>query len=188
MKPTVPSPVRYPPSGRLAVWLGVSVVAVDQLTKVWAVYTLAHPAGGTPTVLGGWLSLVLVTNNGAAFGILADRGILFILVGIVLSAVLLLYARLLPNRRPLLQASLGLQLGGAVSNLADRLRVGHVIDFIDVRYWPVFNVADSAIVCGVGLLVFYLLTNPGSDRGTPSRRAPTKNSTVSLERSPERGP
>lgn len=149
-------PSARPPLGAIPAWLGATVIAVDQLTKVWATLVLVHPPGGTPSVLGGWLSLILVTNTGAAFGLLANQGVLFVLVGLVLGGVLLIYTRLLPRGRPLLQISLGLQLGGAISNLADRIRVGHVIDFIQVRYWPVFNLADCAIVVGVALLVYHL--------------------------------
>lgn len=140
--------------------VGMAVVVADQATKLWAANSLSTAPTNSPSILDGWLSLVLTTNDGAAFGILADRGILFIVVGLVLSGVVLIFARVLPHRRPLLQLSLGLQVGGAVGNLSDRIRVGHVIDFIQIRYWPVFNLADTAIVCGVGLLVYFLLSQP----------------------------
>ncbi|HXT36041.1 MAG TPA: signal peptidase II [Chloroflexota bacterium] len=143
--------------------VGMAVVVADQCTKLWAVNSLSG-SSSTPSILDGWFSLVLTTNDGAAFGILADRGILFIVVGLVLSGVVLIFARVLPRRRPLLQVSLGLQVGGAVGNLSDRIRVGHVIDFIQIRYWPVFNLADTAIVCGVGLLVYFLLSQPDPRR------------------------
>jgi len=163
---------RGQPIGALTTWVGTAAIVADQCTKIWAVNSLSGSSSGAPSVLAGWLSLVLTTNDGAAFGILADRGLLFILVGLVLSGAVLVFARLLPNRRPLLQVSLGLQVGGALGNLADRLRVGHVIDFIQIRYWPVFNLADSAIVCGVGLLVYYLLSTPepNRDRGDNHQR------------------
>ena len=146
--------------GALSTGVGIAVVVADQATKLWAVNSLSGSSAGVPSILDGWLSLVLTTNDGAAFGILADRGILFIVVGVILSGVVLVFARVLPSRRPLLQVSLGLQVGGAVGNLSDRIRVGHVIDFIQIRYWPLFNLADSAIVCGVGLLVYFLLSQP----------------------------
>jgi len=153
--------------------VGILIVVADQMTKIWAVNSLSGSSAGVPSILDGWLSLVLTTNDGAAFGILADRGILFIVVGLVLSGVVLVFARVLPSRRPLLQVSLGLQVGGAVGNLSDRIRVGHVIDFIQIRYWPVFNLADSAIVCGVGLLVYFLLSQP-DPRRTDQGRDPTQ--------------
>ncbi len=156
-----------PRVGVLASAVGMAVVVADQGTKLWAINSLSGSSSGTPSVLDGWLSLVLTTNNGAAFGILADRGLLFVAVGLVLSGVVLVFARLLPNRRPLLRVSLGLQVGGAVGNLSDRVRVGHVIDFIQIRYWPVFNLADTAIVCGVALLVYFLLANPDPHRAQP---------------------
>ncbi|HEY8284359.1 MAG TPA: signal peptidase II [Chloroflexota bacterium] len=165
----------------LASAVGMAVVVADQGTKLWAINSLSGSSAGAPSVLDGWLSLVLTTNSGAAFGILADRGLLFVAVGLVLSGVVLVFARLLPNRRPLLRVSLGLQVGGAVGNLSDRIRVGHVIDFIQIRYWPVFNLADTAIVCGVALLVYFLLSNPDPHRAQPgsgpeSRTGPAERS------------
>ncbi len=166
------------PAGALTTWVGTGVVVVDQATKLWAVHSLSGSPPGGQSILNGWLSLILTTNDGAAFGLLADRGILFILVGLVLSGIVLIFARLLPHRRPLLQVSLGLQVGGAVSNLADRFRVGHVVDFIRIRFWPVFNLADSAIVCGVGLLVFYLLSTPDPRRGNGGQKQRSRAETT----------
>ena len=105
------------------------------------------PPTGAQDILDGWFRLVLITNNGAAFGLLGGSGMLFVVVGLVICAVLMVYAYL-PSRTPILQASLGLQLGGAIGNLTDRVRLGHVVDFIQIRFWPIFNLADSAIVCG----------------------------------------
>jgi signal peptidase II len=78
-------------------------------------------------------------------------------------------------RHPVLPVALGLVIGGSVSNLADRVRLGFVTDFLDFRYWPAFNVADSCIVIGVGILLAALLLTerePGSGRGdsAPPRR------------------
>ena len=70
----------------------------------------------------------------------------------------------------LIKISLGLQLGGAVGNLIDRLLYGHVVDFIDFKLWPVFNLADTSIVLGVALLAFALLREPTEDRTFPAAR------------------
>ena len=72
------------------------------------------------------------------------------------SASLVLYYRYLPTGSWLVRLSLGLQLGGAIGNLLDRIRYGHVVDFIDIGFWPIFNVADMAIVTGVGILAYCL--------------------------------
>jgi signal peptidase II len=133
---------------------------VDQLTKQWATFALsADPVDG-PSAFGGWVDLTYTTNTGAAFGVLADRGILFLIIGMVVLGVVVAYWRFLPKQRPLLRASLGLQLGGAAGNLIDRVRIGHVVDFIQVRDWPVFNLADVAIVGGVALLMYHLAFTP----------------------------
>ena len=95
------------------------------------------------------LAITYVTNSGVAFGLFKEAGTFFIfLAGIVIAAILYSLRRL-PAQQRLVRIALGLALGGAVGNLIDRLRLGYVIDFIDFRFWPVFNVADSAIVAGV---------------------------------------
>ncbi len=161
--------------GALTAGLGIAALLLDQVTKAWARQTLPTHLAGAPSILDGWFSLVLTTNKGAAFGLLSGSDLLLVVVGLVLCAVVAVYAYL-PSRTPLLQVSLGLQLGGAVSNLADRLRLGHVVDFIQIQFWPIFNLADSAIVCGVGLLAYYLLFTSDPNRsstGGPPTRAPS---------------
>ena len=84
------------------------------------------------------------------------------IVAIVVVAIIAVYYRHLSAGQWLVKLSLGLQLGGALGNLLDRLRYGHVIDFIDFKVWPVFNLADSAITVGVAILAYCLLR---SERG-----------------------
>ncbi len=145
-----PSGTEAWPAGVLTAGVGLCVIVADQAAKAWAVASLSPPTGAQ-SLLAGWLRLVLITNNGAAFGLLGGSDLLFVMVGLVMCAVVMVYAYL-PSRIPILQASLGLQLGGAIGNLTDRVRIGHVVDFIQIKFWPIFNLADSAIVCGVGLL------------------------------------
>ncbi|MGH2347725.1 MAG: signal peptidase II, partial [Chloroflexota bacterium] len=109
------------PPGALTAGLAIIVLVVDQVAKAWARQTLPTHLAGAPSILDGWFSLVLTTNNGAAFGLLGGSDLLLVVVGLVLCAVMAVYAHL-PSRTPLLQVSLGLQLGGAISNLTDRLR------------------------------------------------------------------
>jgi signal peptidase II len=156
-------PVSAGPSitaGGSLIAIALMVVGVDQLSKHLATAALSNYPDGGPTFAGGWLTLTYTTNTGAAFGVLADRGVLFLLIGIVVLCVAVAYWRFLPSRNPLLRISLGLQLGGACGNLLDRVRYGYVVDFIEVRYWPVFNVADASIVVGVLILIYYLLVQP----------------------------
>ena len=89
-------------------------------------------------------------------------------IAVVVVVVIVVYYRYLPGNQWLVQASLGLQLGGALGNLLDRLSHGHVIDFIDFKVWPVFNVADSSVFVGVVILAYYLLRH-GEDWGLEIR-------------------
>jgi signal peptidase II len=141
------------------------LVAADQITKYLVVSNLGLYESWTPIpALKGRLDIHYVTNTGAAFGLFQNGGLFFVIVAVVVSLIILLYYRHLADGQWLIRLSLGLQLGGAVGNLIDRIRLGHVIDFIDVHFWPVFNVADSAIVVGVFLLAFLLLREDYAER------------------------
>jgi signal peptidase II len=135
----------------------LATFVVDQLSKSLAV-TYLQPVGSIPLV--GFLRLTYVENRGAAFGLLQNQTLLFILVGLVVVGGLIASYRHLPTVPPLLNLALGLQLGGALGNLVDRIRQGYVVDFVDLTWWPVFNVADSAIVVGVCAMAYYLLWPP----------------------------
>lgn len=158
------------PSRRLYLGLSLGVVLLDQITKILVDRTLELHA--SRSVVDGLLSLTYVRNRGAAFGLLADAGLpyqsaLFTLVSLVALAAIGLYAWRLPPAHRLAQGALALVMGGAVGNLIDRARLGHVIDFVDVywgvHHWPAFNVADSAISIGVALLVLDMLRAPHTD-------------------------
>ena len=98
-----------------------------------------------------------VSNTGAAFGLFPSGGNLFMIVGIVVSVFIIFYNTRLPANHYLYRVALGLQLGGALGNLINRLRIGHVTDFLDFGPWPIFNVADMCVVAGVFLLAFLML-------------------------------
>jgi signal peptidase II len=137
--------------------VALAIVVLDQLVK-WLV--LARFAPGERLELAGFFNLVLVFNKGAAFSFLADaQGWQTpLLVAFALGAALTVSVLLVrsPGRR-LFCAGLALILGGAIGNVIDRLRFGHVVDFIDLHaggwHWPAFNVADSAITVGAALLI-----------------------------------
>ena len=101
-----------------------------------------------------------VTNTGAAFGLFPSGSLVFTLVALLVAGVIVLYNFRLPPGQLLLRVALGLQLGGALGNLIDRLRLGHVTDFLDFGTWPVFNLADASIVAGVTLLAILTLREP----------------------------
>lgn len=132
------------------------VLVVDQLTKTYVARGIDRH-GGPISLFGGNLSLDLVHNTGAAFGILPNQTLLFILVAAAIVTALIVSYRRLAHGPIMLRIGLGLILGGALGNLLDRVRLGYVIDFIDLHWWPVFNVADSCIVIGVVLLVGTLM-------------------------------
>ena len=105
----------------------------------------------------GFFRITHTFNTGSAFGLFQDQNIPLILASVVGITILVLIYR--GQRRPtnLLRLSLGLQLGGAAGNLVDRLRIGHVTDFVDVGPWPIFNVADSSIVVGLIILAWMFI-------------------------------
>jgi signal peptidase II len=155
-------------------WFLVScaIVLADQLTK-WIV--LARFAPGERLGVTAFFNLVLAFNKGAAFSFLAGAGgwqtpllVAFALAAAVLVSVLLVRS---PGRG-LFCAGLALILGGAVGNVIDRLRFGHVVDFLDLHaggwHWPAFNVADSAITLGAALLILDGFRHHEGRAGAPS--------------------
>jgi signal peptidase II len=136
------------------------VLLLDQFTKQLAI---DHVSRGEPVEIIFGLKLANVRNSGIAFGLLEDAGDTVVLVLTIASLVLLTAYFVAHANRPGLWLAVGLVVGGALGNLADRARIGAAIDFIDPPLWPAFNLADVAIVCGVALLVFVLLEPPEGD-------------------------
>jgi signal peptidase II len=135
----------------LAAAVAAVVVVVDQWTKTLALHGLADG----PVHLFWTLRLNLSFNSGAAFGLGRGVGPIVLVLGVVMLVLLLGLGRLAMSRT-LAALALGLLVGGAAGNLADRLfrdNGGAVIDFIDFQWWPIFNAADIAITFGAGLLV-----------------------------------
>lgn len=131
------------------------VLALDQATKQLAVAAIER--GRSNDVFVG-LELTNTRNTGVAFGFLQDRALIVGLLIAVALALLLGYFAL-NAARPLLWLPVGMLLGGAIGNLADRVREGAVIDFIDPAWWPAFNLADASIVLGV-LVLLYAMDRP----------------------------
>ena len=133
------------------------VVAADQILKQLVVSSIER--GEERDVFFG-IDLTYVRNEGVAFGALGDGGTLVVVLTAAALALLTLYVALHTNR-PLLWLPAGAVAGGALGNLADRVRVDSVTDFIDLPLWPAFNLADVAIVLGVAGLAFVFMEDPG---------------------------
>ena len=131
------------------------VVIIDQITKAIAVTKLA--SGPVPAI-GDIVSLSLVRNTGAAFGLFRHQTTAFIFISLIAIAFTIFY---LVKRKVNFYLPFALILGGAVGNLVDRLRFGYVVDFIDLHFWPVFNVADSCIT--IGAIFLFVMIMRGKD-------------------------
>jgi signal peptidase II len=140
-------------------WAGLGAVvlaaiAADQLTKL--IVSSQLELDDAVHVVGPF-SIHHVQNSGIAFGLFASAtAIVTALTALAVGWMLLFFARS-GARHPVLPVALGLLIGGSTSNLIDRIRLGHVTDFLDLRYWPAFNLADSFIVIGVAILFVALL-------------------------------
>ena len=141
--------------------VATGVLLADQASKLSIQQQFAACDQSSRPLVPGWVAFADTCNKGAAFGLLANETLLFVLIALVISGVLVAYVRFLPAHRPWLRLSLSLQLGGALGNLLDRLRQGYVVDFIALKAWPVFNIADACIVVGVLILAYHLLLVQG---------------------------
>lgn len=158
-----------------AQWLAFGAVATaavvaDQVTKTAIARTLE--LGETVELLGP-IAIQHVQNPGIAFGLLASRTTFVIAITLVAVVAIVWFFARSGRRHPLLPVALGLVLGGSVANLLDRIRLGHVTDFLDVSVWPAFNLADSFIVVGVALVfgALVLSDRPRPVSGTRGARA-----------------
>jgi signal peptidase II len=164
------SAAERPLGASLTQWLGLGAIAAaaigaDQLTK--HIVSSKLRLDDQVHVLGPfWIHHV--QNSGIAFGLFASAtSVVIFLTGLAVAWMLWFFARA-GARHPVLPVALGFVIGGSISNLLDRVRIGHVTDFLDLRYWPAFNLADSFIVAGVGILLAALLAADREPR-RPSR-------------------
>lgn len=150
--------------------IAIIIIILDQLTKQMAINSLKDSAG--ISIIGDFLRLTYVENRGAAFGILANQRLFFI---VVTSIILIVIIGILVTRGDTLakitKVSMYLIMSGAVGNLIDRVRFGYVVDFIDVRFgslynFPVFNIADMSIVIGTTIVTVLILFDRYEDRSS----------------------
>lgn len=133
------------------------VFALDQLTKFLVLKYIPYSQSWSFfPALARIFRFTFITNTGAAFGMFPQLGSAFMVVAIVVVLAIILFYRHLPTDNIWIRLSLGLQLGGAMGNLLDRMMHGYVVDFIDIGFWPIFNLADLSIVVGVTILAYFL--------------------------------
>lgn len=140
----------------------LSVIVIDQATKYLVLQ--AFTEGHTTQIIPGFFNLTLVFNPGAAFGLFPNFKYFFLIFATVAIIIIFFVAYTYARNNIVLQMFLGLVVGGACGNLIDRIRIGHVVDFLDFYissyHWPSFNIADSAICIGMGVLTYMLIKYP----------------------------
>ena len=150
---------------KLAIIAG-SIIIFDQITKAVILNTL--PLYESVTAIPGFFNITHIHNPGGAFGLFADqslilRKILFLFISSLAVFFVLYFYSKTPKTHPLLATGFALIFGGAIGNLIDRVRFGEVVDFLDFYigswHWPAFNVADSAITIGMGILIYHVVLN-----------------------------
>jgi|ETNmetMinimDraft_2_1059921.scaffolds.fasta_scaffold33756_3 signal peptidase II len=132
--------------------ISILIVLLDQLSKYLVRVYINNPV----TVIKDILDIIYTSNTGAGFSILQGNNITLIIITLIILGGFLYYYRRFPEDKKV-TIPVGLILGGAIGNLIDRIFFGHVIDFIDFKIWPVFNIADSAITVGAFILIVYII-------------------------------
>jgi signal peptidase II len=154
--------------------LAAAIVAADQATKAWVVAALG-PETMTKfiPVIGDTARIAYSHNTGVAFSLFQGMPQLLTFTSLaIIAGAIYFYATQLPNHKRLIQITLGLILGGAFGNLADRIRLGYVVDFIQVGWFPIFNVADSAISVGAALLMLQFVLEEIAQRRNSQALSP----------------
>ncbi len=136
----------------------MGVLLLDQLAKLLVRRTLAvgQAYPGADTILGRGFSFTRVSNTGIAFGMFQGRNDVLVATSLLVVAAILIYRQRSASTDRRLQMALGLQVGGALGNVIDRLTIGNVTDFLDFKVWPVFNFSDLAIFSGVVIFAWLL--------------------------------
>ena len=152
-------------------------LGLDQLTK-WLVTSNMVRSQSIPEE--GFFRITYVWNTGSAFGLFTGHGEILTVVSLVAVALLIFFYRHAGQESLIVRMAIGLQLGGALGNIVDRFRLGHVTDFIDVGPWPIFNIADSSIVIGITVMVVYFLftrelhVSPSAESAADQQRRPSQ--------------
>ncbi|MFZ3070163.1 MAG: signal peptidase II [Anaerolineaceae bacterium] len=168
--------------------IALLIIILDQLSKFLVRQNLASGESWLPIPsLAPFLQIVNWHNTGAAFGIFQSGNTILKIFTSVIAVVIVIYYQQIPASQKLARVSMSMMVGGALGNLIDRFTQGFVTDFISVGSFPVFNVADSCVTVGVGLLILAMLIQENKDRkalnsdqtgaeesGEPSRQGPVE--------------
>jgi signal peptidase II len=156
-----------------------AALILDQLTK-WL--TIENLAVGESWPAEGFFRFTHAWNTGTAFSLFQGQGDILTWVSLGAVGVLTWIYRSIDNPPWVLRIAFGMQFGGAIGNIIDRIRLGHVTDFLDVGPWPIFNIADSSIVIGIGLMIFYFwfLDDSGKTKedSSPDAAGPSEQATA----------
>ncbi len=132
-------------------FLAIGIILLDQISKFLIENSME--LGDSLPVIEGIFHITYILNPGAAFGILENQRLFFILIATIMILMTgYIYPRI-PQKSKMLRLGVGMLFGGAVGNLIDRIRTGLVVDFFDFKIWPIFNIADIFIVVGVGMII-----------------------------------
>ena len=153
----------------IVLFTALTILVADQLTKAMVVANLA--VGEKARLLGDLVQVWHAQNRGAAFSLFQGGTVVFLIVSLLSIGMVAYFHRSLRDRSPWLHVVLGIVLGGTLGNFIDRIRQGYVTDWLSIGIgdtrWPTFNVADSSVVIGIGILVVYLfLTSPDRREAT----------------------
>jgi len=168
-------------------FIGILVLALDQISKLIVEHRL--PMGVPVTVIPGFFNLFYTRNTGGAFGLFSGASTILLVVGIIAVVILVVVFFRSRYRNATIRTSLALLLAGALGNIIDRVRLGYVIDFIQLHisnrfYWPMFNIADTSVVVGAVLILVFVFTHKEKEKG---KEAVIKGRDESKERVEEKG-
>lgn len=161
-----------------SVWIvptSIAAVAIllDQSSKLWIVRTLGpETMTNFINLMGDSVRFAYSHNTGVAFSLFQGHPELLLVVALlIVAAAIYVYITQMPNERPHIQLIMGLIMGGAFGNIIDRIRLGYVVDFIQVGWWPIFNLADSSIFIGAALLILHFLRDELDQRRSGDQQA-----------------
>ena len=132
--------------------LALFIVVIDQLSKFYIQANMV--LGMSIPVLQDVFHITYILNPGAAFGLFEHQTMFFVFIAVCMVVAAIYFYPRIPKQYILLRFGTGLIVGGAMGNVIDRIKTGYVVDFFDFRIWPIFNIADVGIVCGVGCIIF----------------------------------